>query len=431
MHYRMLTIVVIVLFLPVLSIAQGIKLKGYVYDFETKAPLSGANIVVVGALSGTSTNSEGFFSLIVEKTPVLIYVSYVGYIPQQVLMQAADRDSAKIYLKGEIRKIGQVTISGKKIANLIQGDTLNIVDYGISEEQIILVANPYKQVEDQGLYLTTLNGEILASKKISNAGHKIEIPESIDILTTIYLFKDCFRSIQLLTEDTVYQIGVNYNNLNLMYPSGIQEFESRLLPAKAFLNGRLFSQQSTLTENKTYSIKEGEKNPGLIKTVFDRYGPDRVEKPILRYIIKKSYEKCVSAPVIQRTNDIAIFDFFGNNIEFFNQNGISIRSVPISFHLKEFTNLLFLKMYDIDLGNFTQQILYNEKVNRIWSLWTHQHSGHYTLKEINPDTGEIIKVVEIPDYPFIEKIQVHNNIVYFLYSGKSYPYYRSLYKMMI
>jgi hypothetical protein len=324
-----------------------------------------------------------------------------------------------------------VTISGKKTANLIQGDTLNIVDYEISEDQIIMVANPYKHLNDQQIYLTSLSGEILASKKISNAGRKVEIPESIDIFSTLFLFKDCFRSIQLLTRDTVYQIRTDHQSLNLLYPSSIKEFETRLLPAKAFLNGCLFYQQSTLTENKTYSIKEGEKDPGLIKTVFDRYGPYRVEKPIFRYLIKKSYEKNVSAPVIQRTNDIAIFDFFGNNLEFFNQNGISIRSVPISFHLKEFTNLLFLKMYDIDLGNFTQQILYDEKANRVWSLWTHQHSGHFTLKEVNPDTGEIIKVVEIPDYPFIEKIQVHNNIVYFLYSEKSYPYYRSLYRMVI
>lgn len=441
MRYRMLTIAAIMMLLPILSIAQGIRLNGFVYDFESKAPLPGANIVIGGAVAGTSTNSEGFFSLIVEKMPVLIYVSYVGYQPQQVLIQVA-RDSALIYLKGEIRKIGEVTISGKKIANLIQGDTLNIDDYEISDDQIILVANPYKHVTDQGLYLTTLNGEILTWKKISNAGHKVEIPESIELFSTMFLFKDCFRNIHLLTSDTISQIAVNQNDLNLLYPTGIKEFISNLLPVKAFLEGGLFSQKMTRTKNWTYFIKEGEKDQQLIKTVTDRYGSERYVRPIdfleghwvppaSHYIMKGSYERCVGAPVVQRPDDIAIFDFFGNNIEFFNKEGISLKVVPIDFHIKEYTELLIIKKHDIDIDNFTQQILYDEKMNRIWSLWSPQFSGHYTIKEINPDTGMIIKTVEIPDYPFIEKIQVHNNIVYFLYSEKSYPYYRSLYRMVI
>ena len=51
----------------------------------------------------------------------------------------------------------EVTISGERIMNLFKGDTLNIIDYEISEDQIIMVANPFNVLKDQRLYLTTLN----------------------------------------------------------------------------------------------------------------------------------------------------------------------------------------------------------------------------------------------------------------------------------
>ncbi|TSA37672.1 MAG: hypothetical protein D4R64_05625, partial [Porphyromonadaceae bacterium] len=205
---------------------------------------------------------------------------------------------------------------------------------------------------------------------------------------------------------------------NLVFPSQFDDFMSLLFPVKAALNDRLFFQKTTLTKNETCFIEEGERNYKLIKTVSDPYGSYRYARPIYflesvpltppgKFIIKASYEKCVSAPVIQRSDDIAVFDFFCNSIEFFNADGVAVKSVPISFHLKDYYELLVFRMRDIDQDNFTQQILYDEKVNRTWSVWHKKSNGRYYLKEINPDTGEIIKVVDIPDYPFIDKIQVH------------------------
>ena len=419
---------------------QGTKITGYVYDIENNTPLSGVNIYIGGTQFGTTSNSDGFFNMKVKKLPVVLYFSYVGYEVKQYPVNSAEKNVLKIYLKPEIHKISEVTISGERIKNLFKGDTLNIVDYEISGDQIIMVANPYKSMDDQRLYLTSLSGEILTSQKIRNAGHEVDVPESIAIKIKLYLFKDCYRNIQLLTTDNVFQVFVNQNNLNLVYPTPFEQFMKLLFPAKAVLNNRLFYQKTTTTKNETYCIEEGDKKTRLIKTVSDPNGPYRYARPIHflgeitdpdRLIIKGSYEKCVSAPIIQRRDDIAVFDFFGNTMDFFNSDGICQKSVRITFHLKEYYELLLIRMRDIDQANFTQQILYDEQVNRIWSVWRQKSNGRYSLKEINPDTGGIVRVVEIPDYPFIDKIQVHNNIVYFLYLEKKYPFYRSLYRMGI
>ncbi|MDD4644886.1 MAG: carboxypeptidase-like regulatory domain-containing protein, partial [Bacteroidales bacterium] len=319
MRNKMLAIIALAMLIPILAPAQdkGIKLFGYVFDSDTKTPIPGATVLVDQNQAGMSTNKEGYFSFSNVKTPALFYFSCVGYESRQMLVQSADSLPVKVYLKAEIRKIGEVTISGEKIAKLVRGDTLNIVDYEISNDRIIMVANPYKHLDDQKLYLTALSGDVLNSEKISLAGAKIDIPESIDVVSTVYLFKDCYRNIHLLTRDSAYQVAVDHDTLKRLYPIDIYDFTSLLLPVKAELNGRLFSQKSTLFTNETFCIKKGEETFRLIKTVNDPYGSYRYVKIISvlekwgmsnvePYEIKHGYERFVGAPVVRRADDVLI-----------------------------------------------------------------------------------------------------------------------------
>jgi hypothetical protein len=422
--------------------AQSQQITGYVYDIETQKPLSGVNIFIGGTEPGAATNSDGFFKLKITKFPVILFFSHVGYELNKAELKTPGISDLKIYLKPEIRQIGEVTISGERIMNLIKGDTLNIVDYEIAGEQILMIANTHKHLNEQRLYLTTISGEIISSKKTYGAGHLVNIPESIDVKNQMYLYKDCFNSIQLLTSEAVYQVFVNGNKVNLIYPTPFEEFETMLLPVKAALEGHLFQQKASRKSNSTFHMAPGDTVSRLVKTVTDPFGDFRYVRPIdflesipmtpaAEFLIKDSYERCVTAPVIQRKNDIAIFDFFGNTIDFFNPEGNLLKSVPIKFHLREYTELLVIRRTDIDMDNFSQRILYDEKADRIYALWHLRSTGRYSLKEINPDNGEIIRVVEVPDYPFIDRMRVYGNTLYFLYTEKTYPFYRSLYRMIL
>ena len=442
MKKHLVSLIVLMYTLSALSQEKGQIVSGYVFDQVNNTPLSGVNIYIGGTQSGSTTNTEGNFVVKVKKFPVQLIFSYVGYEIKEYQVRTAE--TIRIFLKQEIREIGEVTISGKRIIKLIKGDTLNIVDYEIYDDQIIMVANPYKVLRDQRLYLTALSGEILSYRQIKDAGHQVKVPESLAIKTDMYLFKDCFGNIQLLTRERVWQIFVHENFLYLMYPSKFEDFMSLLYPVKAAVNGRLLFQNPTPEKNEISLIAGGWSEKKLIKTVWDPNGPYRYAGPIdflesrsgpvtpaSDYKTKGSYQKLVTAPVIKRLSDIAIFDFFGNTIDFFDADGQVLKSVPISFHLKEYYELIIIKKHDIDQENFTQQILYDEKANRIWSVWHQKKNGRYSLKEINEETGDVVSVVNIPDYPFIDKIQVHNNIIYFLFQEKRYPFYRSLYRMVI
>ena len=48
----------------------------------------------------------------------------------------------------ETQEIGEVTVSAQKIAKVIRGDTLNILDYEVDGDRLILFASPYKRAND-------------------------------------------------------------------------------------------------------------------------------------------------------------------------------------------------------------------------------------------------------------------------------------------
>ncbi len=418
---------------------KGLFVSGYVFDSKSNAALSNVNVSIAGTLSGSSTNQNGYFSIRVQSFPVLLYFSYVGYEIKPVTIGAPSAAGIKVYLSEEVREIGEITISGERVVKLVKGDTLNIVDYEIAGNLILMVANPYKRADDQRLYATSQSGEILSSCKIPKAGRLFKDPELLAFVKTRYLFKDCFGEVQLITKDTVWQVLYTNTLLYLIYPTPFNDFFELLFPIKAEINGKLIYQETNLFQNYTYMAEKGAA-PILLKMVFDPFGDYRYVTPIYfadgltdgsEFQVKGSYEKSVAAPVIRRQSDIIIMDFFGNTLDFFNSDGECFRSVPIRFHLKEYREFFLWRRFDIDMRNFTQKVFYDSGANRIWTLWKPKPGNRFLLKEINPDTGQVVDLVDIPEYANVEKIQIHNNVIYFLYTEKSYPFNRSLYRMTI
>ncbi len=435
---RFLSLVAAALILSAAAYPQtrGILVSGHVYDAETHSPLAGVNIIFGGRRTGTTSNSEGSFKLQVDQLPALLKFSHLGYEEKSLLINPGEQTDSDVYLRTKTTRISQVTISGNRITNLFQSDTLNIIDYEILHGRLIILANPYKRSIDQRLYLATLAGDVLSSRKVTLAGHEIEDQASLNIRKILYLFKDCYGEVQFLTRDRVWQVFTVRNEIYLLYPSTFEIFSAFLFPVKAELDGALFYQRANQSMNRTYILVKGGENYELIKTVFDPYGFSRYARPdgTIATLSGRSggtYQKSVTSPVIRQENRVAIFDFFGNSIDFFTAGGLLVKTVPISFHLKDYYELLVFKRKDIDQKNFTQQVIYDPVRNRSWSVWHYKSSRRYVLKEVNLDNGETGQVIEIPDFPNIDKIQVLNNHIYFLFTEKTYPYSQTLYRMAI
>lgn len=89
---------------------QKVELKGVVTDAELNEPVIGANVVVMGTGKGTVTDLDGRFVLQVDKLPVTLSVSFVGYQREEVKVSTGQM--LKIVLKPDYNLTDEVVVTG-------------------------------------------------------------------------------------------------------------------------------------------------------------------------------------------------------------------------------------------------------------------------------------------------------------------------------
>lgn len=265
-------------------------------------------------------------------------------------------------------------------------------------------------------------------------GKQIKIPEHM-MPEYVFLYEDFMGAYHILTRKDVQQIDISGDTIGISYRTSYPEFLSYMLPYKIRSGQSLFFQKSSRTENVTFRSGPDAYRPQKVKTVYDPRGIAKGPYDPARYFTPpgapKYVQKNVSAPIVAINNEILIFDFFDNHIETFDSTGLSRRVIPIDFHLKAYS-FFFSLLTDTDLNQkeFKQEILLDKITGKLYALF-HQIGKRAILKEINPEDGEIVKEIEIPEYPNIDKIKVHNSTIFFTYQMKTYPFYTNLYRMKI
>jgi len=408
-------------------------INGHVFEEGTTKPLSNVNISIVGNPAGGITNAEGYFELRVDQLPVQLFFSHLGYVIAQELINRSNRKDVKVYLIQETTQLDEVTISAERIQKVNLGDTLNVIDYAITGNRFILVASPYKNQKKQAIYLTDLQGKQLKKLAVNNVGKQIKIPEH-QTPEHVYLFEDFMGSFHILNKENVRQIDISEDGIKLTYSTTYPTFLKYMFPIKAMLGGSLFYQTSNREYNRTLRTGPDAFRPVLVKTIHDPIGVAKKKRDAVRYPLipgAPSYVvKNVSAPLIRLNNEILVFDFFEDHIECYDSIGKSKRVIPIDFHTITRTYFWFLKAEELNQQEFKQEILADKVNGKIYALF-HPLGRRAVLKQINPDNGEIIQEIEIPDLPNVNKIKVHNDVVYFTYQVKTYPFYNNLYRMKI
>jgi hypothetical protein len=400
-------------------------ISGTVRDSITQIPIENVNIIVAGSTGGTTTNKAGEFILNDVRYPALLYFSHLGYAIQSTYLSKRSNKPLSILLSQERKILDEISIRGNKIQKVITEDTLIILDYELIEDGLLLIGSPFKFNRQINLYLTDPQGNPKFYKPLKQAGKLIKYPEIRTPLLT-FLFKDFTGNIRLLSKNEVLEINYTSDSISLNYPESYTDFLQFVLPMKCEMAGALYYQVSTQTKNVTMWLENAYAGSKMLKTVIDPFGMGR-------YINfgTKDFHKYVAAPIYRINNHIAIFDFFDNNIEFFDREGKSVKSVPMTFQNKTRSEFLGPDYQDIDQYNFTQQVVFDRQTQKAYAFFRLRKSGVQTLREIDLNTGKIVRIIEIPDLPNISKLQVHDNTLYFMYDLKVYPYNRTLYRMAL
>lgn len=88
---------------------NGRTITGRIVD-EAGFPVPGATVLVKNTRIGTSTNKDGFFSILVPEGNGFLTVSFIGYLPQSIAL--GSNSDYKVALKEESKRLDEVVVTG-------------------------------------------------------------------------------------------------------------------------------------------------------------------------------------------------------------------------------------------------------------------------------------------------------------------------------
>ncbi|MEL7832947.1 TonB-dependent receptor [Fodinibius sp. Rm-B-1B1-1] len=104
-RYGLLFIALVVF--PLMTTAQ---ISGTVFEAGTNQPLPGANVIIKGTQTGTSTGTDGTFTINADEGDILV-ISFVGYKEKEVTAE----EGIEIFLQPDKKALGEIVVSSRTI----------------------------------------------------------------------------------------------------------------------------------------------------------------------------------------------------------------------------------------------------------------------------------------------------------------------------
>ncbi|MFC1733868.1 carboxypeptidase-like regulatory domain-containing protein [candidate division KSB1 bacterium] len=387
-------------------------ISGIIKDAETHKPIEQVHVIIEDAKTGTISNSSGYYRLKLNKIPVSIVFTCVGYMKDQITITDRKINLYNVILKSSVNELKPVSIYAEAIINIIKDKPLYVTDYEFCNNNILLLAYRNKKISSPELILINTDGDTLISKPIMKAEK---------------FYRDCVGNLHLETRKNAFQLDVNTDHIDLLYAIPLIEFHKTMDPIIASLNEKFYIHQYYYRnqvlqyyyfqdiDSSFHDFRVIEDRRGL-RMLYDtdRWGNFGYTNEFFERFEDMCFADPIFAPLILMNDSLFIINFVDGQIESYSEFGQLINEVPINFHTE---NHWKEKLY-IDMITGNVYVLFRK-------------NGISTLKKINLKTGMIVNSITIPDFIFIENIKIRNNKVYFLYKENVNQEYKQLYKMNI
>jgi TonB-linked SusC/RagA family outer membrane protein len=135
-------------------------ISGEVRDSITGETLAGVNIFLKDAQKGIVTDVQGQFSLKLKSGKYVLEISYVGYIPKELEINADHDQIFQLVLKPVITELGEVKITGQKkfFGNMEYGRDIPSIDAAAIEKQNSNNASDILHARLAGVWATKTSG---------------------------------------------------------------------------------------------------------------------------------------------------------------------------------------------------------------------------------------------------------------------------------
>jgi iron complex outermembrane receptor protein len=316
-----------------LSTLAQTNVSGNVVD-ESQVPVNGANVVVKGTSSGTATDFDGNFSMLVDLTPPFtLQISMIGYAQQEVEITENNQTVTIILVEGS--ELDEVVISASRTPERIFESPVTIERFGIKDIKNTASADFYDGLEN--LKGVDINTNSLTFKSINTRGFAT--------------FANT-RFMQLVDgmDNAAPALNFPLGNLLGMTETDIQSVEllpgaaSALYGANAF-NGILFMQSKSPFdyEGISISLKRGiTSQEAAGDNPYTDFGIRAAHKFSEKFAAKVNFGYLTGTD--WAANNTTAKKGFGESRADYNYDGINVYGDEVSFNIK--TAALSL----IDLG---------------------------------------------------------------------------------
>ncbi len=260
----------LLMFAPFVLFSQ-VTITGRVTDKADNSPLNAASLKVKNLPKGTITDPDGKFTLVVDKLPVVLVVTYMGYFPKEINVTYSAKPLV-IQLESDSKTLGQVVVKTVRITEKQKESPLTVESIGIKNIKEASAANFYESLGNlKGVDITSAS---LGFRVINTRGFNSTSP---------------VRSLQLIDGVDNQSPGLNFSLGNFLGASDLDVKQVDVIAgaSSAFygpnaFNGVIFMETKDPFVFNGFSIqaKMGERNLREISfrqaEVFkDKKGMDR------------------------------------------------------------------------------------------------------------------------------------------------------------
>ncbi len=399
-----LTSIVLLVLLALSYYGQAQRISGVVRDAQTNNPIPDANVSIRGTHIGASTDLYGRFRLDVNFRDkpffVELVISHIQYRSDTISVFKEQQLDILLEQNVELLTPVEVTAEHIELYRPVQG---SLLDYEIWNNQLFT--------------LEKLNNKTLRVRKMNMNG-SLE-SEKVMSIKAYSFFRDCSNAMFMVGENFSYEI-----KSDLTYVEADESFAWRIKnPCRA--KGTDFILFETADEGRletiisiTWKEKDDEQ---IFYSVADEvslkmaheeisrleaiYGPESGMDPIRanfhkefdKYFAKTVFYKEVYVPVFIFNDTIYLFDHVTGYVKRMLPSGDLIDQTEISYQ----NRLLWDRKVYQDLRSNTYYTSFHQ-------------GGIHSFHKVDIASGQASKVFEI-DYPFPEKIRIHDGKLYYLY----------------
>ena len=199
------------MFISLLSLqafAQQHAITGKITDFTDGTALPGVNVVISGTTTGTSTDFDGVFKLVIPNNDVTLEFSYLGYVTQ--IIKAGNQAIFNIKLKESSNKLDEIVVIGYGSVKKkdLTGAIVSLGDDEMTSGAATISAAQMIQGRAAGVEVSANDGEpgqgmnitIRGGTSISNSNQPLYVVDGFPIDAGVSIAPEDIETIDILKD---------------------------------------------------------------------------------------------------------------------------------------------------------------------------------------------------------------------------------------